>query len=35
MHAEFLIRKRKRKRQLGRNSHRWENNIKTDVRETG
>jgi hypothetical protein len=31
----FLVRKPKGKRPLGRPRHRWEDNIKIDLRETG
>jgi len=30
---KILVRKRKRKRPLGRSKHRWEDNIRTDLRE--
>jgi hypothetical protein len=32
---KFLVRRPERKRPLGRLRHRWEDNIKMDLRETG
>jgi hypothetical protein len=32
---KILVRKRERKRELGRQRHRWEDIIKTDIKEVG